>query len=574
MLRLDHLEYPLVTKTELLTILTFVEKGQVLTHSCLGINEATWNILLFVIRRHLENKLVTMTSLAQAADVPYTTAVRKIDQMLEEELLIKRARTTTGKSFSLHPSEDMLGRFHEYALGLKQMVAQTFGFPVDAQGRGNYYFGASYMAANIIPAPTILREGIGVKNTLRCLFNDDQTFLVLKRIRNDLEQWLGGKVEIDCVPLDQLRQLTLGDSRRLVSEYDVVDFDLPWMGEYAQKELLVPLDELIGQSNMNPADFQPAGWEAARYNGVQYGIPIEPTPELLFYRKDVFESCGLEPPRTMKSMLDTLRTLKAQQPDMHGIAFCAARGTPIAHMFVQLLGDFGRAPLDLPKVDGDFDLSQVETQHLTSMIDTPEGMATAEYLLALREFAPPDLLDMAWDETTQLYADGKVAMAYIWSGRASRFELNLDSPAYKNSGYLPHPSGSGRECIAPMGGYALGIPRNIAPARVQMAWQVIRYLTSPELIKFYVQNGCLVSPRFSVSADPEVKTMSGIIETVDNLAQKGLLKYWQRPPVPRFSEMMEVLGEEMHRMMRGELTPREALSRSHKGINRLLKEAG
>ena len=562
-----------MTKTELLTILTFVEKGQMLSHTCLGINEATWNILLFVIRRHLENKLVTMTSLAQAADVPYTTGVRKIDQMLEEGLLIRRARTTTGKSFSLHPSEDMLGRFHDYALGLKQVVAKTFGFPVDSEGRGNYYFGASYMAANIIPGPTILRDGIGVKNTLRCLFNDDQTFLVLRRAQSDLEQWLGGKVEIDCVPLDQLRKLTLEDAQRLVSHYDVIDFDLPWIGEYASKKLLVPLDELLAQGEMNPSDFQPAGWEAARYNGVQYGVPIEPTPELLFYRKDIFEECGLAPPTTMQGVLKVLEELKALRPDIHGIAFCAGKGTPVAHMFVQLLGDFGRAPLDLSKVDGDFDLSELNAEHLVSMIDTPEGMATAEYLLALREYAPPNLLEMAWDETTQLYADGQVAMAYIWSGRASRFELNLDSPAYQNSGYLPHPTGIGRECISPMGGYALGIPHNIDPKRIQMAWQVIRYLTSPELIKVYVQNGCLVSPRFSVSADPEVKGMSGIIETVDQLAQKGQLKYWQRPPVPRFSEMMEILGDDIHRMMLGELTPREALSRSHKGINKLLREA-
>jgi len=560
-----------VTKTELLTILAFVEKGHDLSKNYLGINEATWNILLYIIRRHLENKLVTMTSLAQAADIPYTSAVRKIEQMLSDGLIIRRVRTSTGRSFSLHPSEAMLTSFHHYALGLKQMIAQSFGFPMDAQGRGNYYFGASYMAANIIAAPTIMRQGIGVNNTLRCLFNDDQTFLILQGLQSDLAQWLGGKVEIDCVPLDTLRTLSLENAQEATSKYDVMSFDLPWIGEYAQKQCLKPLDAFIQEGDLNAHDFQPAGWEAARYNGVQYGVPIEPTPELLFYRKDILEECGLTPPASMTQVLRVLQELKRLKPDIYGIAFCAARGTPIAHMFVQLLGDFGRTPLDLPWVYGDFDLSELNAEGLTSMIDTPAGMATAQYMLALKEFAPPDLLDMAWDEVTQCYSDGRIALGYVWTGRAARFELNPDSPAYHNSGYLPHPTGIGRDGICPMGGYALGIPDNLDAARVDMAWQVTKYLTSPELIKLYVQHGCLVSPRFSVSADPEVKSMSGIIEMVDGLAQKGLLKYWQRPPVPQFSEMMNILGVEIHAMMKGELSPRQALARSHKTINQLLK---
>lgn len=556
-----------MTKQELLTIIAFAEKARVLSSECLGINEATWDILLFVIRRHLENKLVTVTSLAQSASMPYSTAVRKIDQMLEEELIIKRERTVTGKSFSLHPSEDMLTRFHEYALRMKDMVAQTFGFPTDGEGRSAYYFGASYLAANIIPGPTILRQGIGIKNTIRFLFNDDQTFLILKRAQKDLEQWLGGKVEIDCVPLDELRRLTLEDAERTVSRYDIIDFDLPWIGEYAQRRVMTPLDDLVASSDMNPADFHPVGWDAASYGGKQYGIPIEPTPELLFYRKDIFEALDLEAPSTIDETLHVLRVLKKRRPDIAGISFCAAAGTPIGHMFVQLLGDFGRSPLDLPVVDGEFDLLHLSREPIDCVIDTPEALATAEYLLALREFAPPNLLDLAWDDTAQLYADGKTAMGYIWSGRAARFELDLGSPAYRNSGYVAHPRGTRADCIAPMGGYSLGIPRNIDPSRIDLAWRVIRYLTSPELIKYYVQCGCLVSPRFSVSADPEVRSMSGIIETVDALAQNDKLKYWQRPPTPEFAGIIAILGEEIHRMMRGEISPKDALARSQARID-------
>jgi multiple sugar transport system substrate-binding protein len=560
-----------VTKQELLTIISFAEKARAISSECLGINEATWDILLFVIRRHLENKLVTATSLAHSAKMPYSSAVRKIDQMVEEELIIKRVRSTTGKSFSLHPSEDMLTRFHNYALEMKHMVAETFGFPTDPAGRNTYYFGAAYLAASIIPGPAILRQGIGVKNTMRFLFNDDPTFLILKRAQKDLEQWLGGKVEITCVSIDEARTRTLENVQRLVSQYDIVDFDFPLIGEYAEKEVLMPIDALVESSKMNTADFHPVGWDATTYDGLRYGIPIEPTAELFFYRKDIFEALDLEPPTTIDDTLHALRMLKIRRPDIVGIAFCAAAGTPIAQTFLQLMGDFGRSPLDLPIVDGDFDLSQLSGQRLACMINSPEGLAAAEYLLELKEFGPPNLLDLAWEETAQFYTDGRAATAYLWSVRAARFELDLASPAYRQSGYLAHPSAGKAECISPMGGYALGIPKNIDPRRVDLAWRVIRYLTSPELIKYYVQNGCLVSPRFSVSADPEVKSMSGVTETIDALAQSDRLKYWQRPPIPEFSDMMSVLGQEIHRMMRGEIKPRDALARSQQRIDLMLQ---
>jgi multiple sugar transport system substrate-binding protein len=37
---------------------------------------------------------------------------------------------------------------------------------------------------------------------------------------------------------------------------------------------------------------------AAHWGGRPYGVPSQTTPELLFYRKDLFAEAGLEPPDT------------------------------------------------------------------------------------------------------------------------------------------------------------------------------------------------------------------------------------------------------------------------------------
>ena len=87
-------------------------------------------------------------------------------------------------------------------------------------------------------------------------------------------------------------------------------------------------------------------------------------------------------------------------------------------------------------------------------------------------------------------------------------------------------------------------------------------MTSPEAMKANVQNGFPVAPRFSVSADPEAAATSPIVSVVDRLAKKNMLKAWPRPPVPEYLQLEAILGEEIHRAVRGEATDRECLRRA------------
>jgi multiple sugar transport system substrate-binding protein len=59
----------------------------------------------------------------------------------------------------------------------------------------------------------------------------------------------------------------------------------------------MPLDEAMDIARLDPADFHTAGWQAAHWGGRPYGVPAQTTPELLFYRKDLFAEAGLEPPQ-------------------------------------------------------------------------------------------------------------------------------------------------------------------------------------------------------------------------------------------------------------------------------------
>jgi multiple sugar transport system substrate-binding protein len=338
----------------------------------------------------------------------------------------------------------------------------------------------------------------------------------------------------------------------------------------------MPLDDVVAESRINRADFYSGEWEGTHAEGRQYGVPLLTNPEILFYRRDMFDAGGVEPPATTDQLLAAARKLHAPRQKVYGISWTAARGTPVGQAFIQFLADFGQPILDLRRVVDGYDATHVSGKEFAPLIDTPRGRATAEFMLHLLEFSPPGILNMAWDEQIVLLNEGRVAMAYEWASRASR--LTPTSPTSSNLGFLPHPVGSTklderpRDNVSPIGGFALGIPANVDPERVPLAWRAIEWFTSPEVIKLFVQHGSYVMPRFSVAADPEVRRLSPVIPAVDAMAKKGQLRLWPRPPVAEYPAIVAILGEEVHDMLARKQSVRQTLSRAQDRVDALMRQ--
>ncbi len=112
-----------------------------------------------------------------------------------------------------------------------------------------------------------------------------------------------------------------------------------------------------------------------------------------------------------------------------------------------------------------------------------EARQTVEYLLELVQFSPSNILSMNWYDRVVAYRRGKVALAYSHSMLAPLYELDPTSPAYRQTGYAPHPTGPRGRPIVPMGGYALAIPNNLAKERFAGARIALRSLTSASATK-------------------------------------------------------------------------------------------
>ena len=81
------------------------------------------------------------------------------------------------------------------------------------------------------------------------------------------------------------------------SQLDIISLDTVWPAEFADSDLILPLDEYIEDGFAK--QFVDIAWEQLRFDGKQYGIPTGNDAKWLFYNKEKLKMAGYkEPPKT------------------------------------------------------------------------------------------------------------------------------------------------------------------------------------------------------------------------------------------------------------------------------------
>jgi multiple sugar transport system substrate-binding protein len=106
--------------------------------------------------------------------------------------------------------------------------------------------------------------------------------------------------------------------------------------------------EVMDVDRLDPADFHTAGWRAAHWDGVPYGVPARPRPSFCSTERTGSREEGLAPPATTDGVI-ARRHFHDPRRGRYGMAWNAARGTALGHTFMMTCADFGQPMLDLPE---------------------------------------------------------------------------------------------------------------------------------------------------------------------------------------------------------------------------------
>ncbi len=160
--------------------------------------------------------------------------------------------------------------------------------------------------------------------------------------------------------------------------YDIFNVDYNWVPEFGRAGHLLPMDDVLAAPETKGDDFLPRALDVARWEDTLYGIPQTVHPHILWYRKDLFEEAGLEPPATMedwRAIVEQFQGTEVEGQEIYGWAAQAARGFGNVHTWLTFLYSFGG------------DAFNYETMEPT--LTTPEATEGTQFWADMMKFTPP-----------------------------------------------------------------------------------------------------------------------------------------------------------------------------------------
>lgn len=556
-------------RAELLQLMAFADAIRTpFQDVCPEDDAASWRIVFALMDSASRERPLTISALAHASELSHGTAMRRLSRMIEAGL-IERIPNRMGSRATLRPSPELMARIEDWALKTKRYLAGALGPRSAREPISDYSFSAVPSPTRSLPPTGALQERLAHKRSLTFLLNDDNYFAALRNLWTDLRTNLGRASDFVLLDQAELYREGLANGARTVSKYDLIAIDMPWLGEFASKGLIKPIGAEIRASGVNPLDFNPVIWSTSTWQGEPMGVPIYCTIEVLAYRSDWFETFGLTAPRTFDEVIDTATRFHNPAAERYGVSWNAKRGLPLASSFMFFLASCDASILPVRRNAVQAWAANTDPHEIAPRLEGA-ALEVLDYMHRLLDRANPRATQMDWDAACGEFMSGQSAMCYVWSMRATRFETDLRSAVSGRVSYLPQPAKPGVRNLSPVGGFLLCIPTNIAPSRHALAVEALTWMSSREAMRVNLQEGFPIAPRFSMTTELEGRRHPKLFNVVRHLANQNLLATWQRPPVPAYTKIEKILGEEVHDALLRVKTDRQALSDAQRRIEAAL----
>ena len=253
----------------------------------------------------------------------------------------------------------------------------------------------------------------GVKITV-LTFDGPQVAEPLQRHAPEFKDLTGAEVTVVTVPFADLYQTILTDQATGTYSYDAFVFAPQWMVDFANAGYLEDLtpyvnaDEAIQWDDIAPffRNF------SAMYDGNIYLIPLDGDFHMVYYRTDVLEAAGLEPPKTWDDYLAVAAAVDGQ--DMNGdgegdYGSCISKRRSaqswqwfpsFASPYIQSMGTSQGAFFD--------------TETFKPLVDNEGFIRALEIYKATGEYGPPDEVTLDVGGTRTLFISGRCALSLDW----------------------------------------------------------------------------------------------------------------------------------------------------------------
>lgn len=325
----------------------------------------------------------------------------------------------------------------------------------------------------------------------------------------------------------------LGDS-----PYDLLAMDIVWLPKFAAAGWLTDLTDKIPQAEL--ADFLPADLEGGRYEGKLYRLPYRTDAGLLYYRTDLLEQAGLQPPETFDDLLNASKTIQEAGTANWGYVWQGRQYEGLAAMFVEILAGAGGY--------------WINPDTLEVGLDQPNAIEAIEFLRTTTEqgISPSGVTTYQEEEARRLFQSGGAAFMRNWP-YAFPLGNSEESPIRGKFDIKPMVHAPGEDSAGCLGGWGLGI--SSTTAHPDEALQVVQFFASEEAQKqMALENGYLPTRR-SLYNDPDIVGKYPYYPSLLEVVQQGVL----RPPVAQYAQASDILQRYLSAALSGRSSAEDAM---------------
>lgn len=312
----------------------------------------------------------------------------------------------------------------------------------------------------------------------------------------------------------------------------------------AFRNIIRPIDDLVGQMEVEAGNFPEAVWTAGEVAGSRYAIPLDIHPLVMFYNADLLNEAGIEAPPTDRESFEAA----AEAITGDGTyGFMITQGFPVMQIFQTLLHQFGGTEFNADGTEATW--------------NSPEGVQALEWMRdAQSRFSEPNL---EVDAELNAFKAGGVGM--IWNGIWQTTNVTGEGVAFNGMGTaIPQ---IGDQMAVWAGSHQLGLT-------VQQTPDACKDAASAAFIQYLLDNSVTWAQAGQIPANTTVRESEEFmaIEPQASIAPSAENAFFP-PSVPGITDALVPLGEAVGSVMSGQVTDiQAALDDSAARSNEILQQ--
>ncbi len=357
--------------------------------------------------------------------------------------------------------------------------------------------------------------------------------------------------EILPASTDEMHQFYVINLGAEADVFDILDMDIIWVPEFARAGWLVDLTPHISEAELEPLN--PPALQADWLDGRLRAVPWFVDAGVLYYRKDLLDKYGFEPPRTYPELVRQARHILAREndPRLNGFVWQGMQYEGLVCVALEFIRGNGG------------DLLRDGAPALT----TPATLEALEFMDALmgEQGVRPGLVTTLNEEASRyIFQSGRAIFMRNWPYVWRKLQEPGSSMAGR-AGLAVVPHFPGHASVPTLGGFHLGVNAYSHHKKEAIAFVrfMIRYTSQKEILL----NLGVLPAHMEVYEDPEVQEALAL--PAELLAALSLAQ--PRPVTPYYLMISQILQPELSAVVAGIRSPEQAMAVAAPQIEHLLE---